>query len=274
MRGLVGSLRAPKGGFGNRVMSFLSLRQIASAFGTRYFSTNDIDRRRVGGIHSKPPVPLSFLKLELASPEEAFEPDGIAKLRERVHLGVSVGFNRPLLGEVFARFAPTGSIRMPQMRCKVCSRHIQATKGTKLGALHFRGGDFAAWNPGAVLPEAYYHSAIDLALGYLPEIKFRIFADDYAHPAIEGVRNRLQQSGLLLESISCEKQLECDHASIASASLVVSTPSTFALTAAMFGEGKVIHSERWVTNRVEEGELFWKLVREKKLPRLEDSEFV
>lgn len=274
MKGLVGTLRTPKGGFGNRVMSFLSLRHVASALNTRYFSSNSLDRQRVAGIHSKLLVPLALAKLEKTYPQDLLQSDSIDVLGERIRRGQSLVFQKPLLGEVFSRYAPVSSAKMPRLKMQSCRVHHPGQNGIPQVALHFRAGDFAQWNPEAVLAEDYYQNAIDLLIARHDELRFRIFTDDTSHPAIPGVSRRLFQSGLLIDSEPCDGSLECDYAAIANSSIIVASPSTFAITAAMFGNASVIHSGKWVKACEDKGEVFWKMVREKSLPGLSNSEIV
>lgn len=274
MKGLVGTLRTPKGGLGNRIMSFLSLRHVASALNTRFFSSNSLDRHRVAGIHSKPFLPLALMKMEKTSPQDLLQPEAIEVLRERICRGRSLVIQKPVLGEVFARYAPASSAKTPLLKLQSCRVHRSGENGIPHVALHFRGGDFAQWNPEAVLSEAYFQDAIDLLIARHNELRFRIFTDDISHPAIPGVSKRLLQSGLLIDSETCDRALECDYAAIANSEIIVASPSTFVITAAMFGNAHVIHSEKWVKACEDKGEVFWKLVRDKSLPGLSDSELV
>lgn len=274
MRGLVGTLRTPKGGLGNRVMSFLSVRHVASALNTRYFSVNVLDRHRVEGIHTKPFLPLALLNMKVTSPRDLLHLDAIDLLDERIQRGQSLVFRKPLLGEVFARYAPLSTAKMPLLRMQPCRIHRSRGDEIPTVALHFRGGDFAQWNPEAVLAEAYYQDAIDLLIARHAELRFRIFTDDKSHLAIPGVSKRLLQSGLLVDSEACGRPMECDYAAIANSSVIVASPSTFAITAAMFGSASVIHSEKWIRACEDKGELFWKMVKERSLPGLSDSEIV
>ena len=255
-------------------MSFLSLRHVASAFNTRYFSSNSLDRHRVAGIHSKPFPPLALLKMEKTSPQVLLQPEAIEFLGERIRRGQSLVFQKPLLGEVFARYAPVSSARMPLLKMQSCPVHRLGQNGIPHVALHFRAGDFAQWNPEAVLAEPYYQDAIDMLIARHNELRFRIFTDDTSHPAIPGVSQRLSQSGLLIDSETCDRALECDFAAIANSSIIVASPSTFVITAAMFSNASVIHSDNWVKACEDKGEVFWKMVREKSLPGLSDSEIV
>ena len=270
----MGTLRTPKGGLGNRIMSFLSLRHVASALNTHYLSSNTLDHHRVAGIHSKHFLPLALLKMEKTSPQVLLQPEAIEFLGERIRRGQSLVFHKPLLGEVFARYAPVSSAKMPLLKMRSCHVHHSGQSGVPHVALHFRAGDFAQWNPEALLAEAYYQNAIDLLIARHNELRFRIFTDDTSHPAIPGVSQRLSQSGLLIDSETCDQAMECDYATIASSSIIVASPSTFVITAAMFGNATVIHSEKWVKACEDKGEVFWKMVRDKSLPGLSDSEIV
>jgi len=68
-----------------------------------------------------------------------------------------------------------------------------------------------------------------------------------------------------VSSEECEHPFSCDFAALIQADRVISSPSTFAITAGFLGSGSAVHSRDWVQNRIDDGDVFWSRVRENSL---------
>jgi hypothetical protein len=123
-----------------------------------------------------------------------------------------------------------------------------------------RGGDFAKWNPNAILSTEYYLQAIEAALDITGRAtKLYVSTDDRTLESWHEV-TRLHSSRLLptlgSRGNARSKALE-DFGALAGADLVVSSPSTFAIWASILGSKRVIHSRQWVESRADLGDRFW-----------------
>lgn len=267
MRGKIGIRATPKGGFGNRALSYLSIRHLAEEVGALYFFVDPHDRQLLTGIH-RPRRLLTRISQQTVFRAADTQRDTFpGEVSDAISHGRSAVFKGPLLGEVLVRFAKTDSRNLTRLRAQQCAKHRKALSSRKLITAHLRAGDFREWEPAAVLPLAYYTSALD-SLGPLAtdEWRVRICVDDESHPALGGLREDVRARGLLLDLKECDSPFDCDLASMAQSEYLISSPSTFALVAGMLGKPRVIHSAHWVQNRVSRGENFWSHIGEGTFP--------
>lgn len=267
MRGKVGVRSIPKGGFGNRVLSYLTIRHIAREVKSAYFFVDPSDRKVVGGIHRPRRLPPRFSRERVFRAADTQRDTFVTEVTDAVSRGISAVFKGPLLGEALVRFARTDSKTLTQLRTTQCLRHQKALASHRLITAHLRAGDFSEWEPDAILPAEYYTSALE-SLGSLPtdEWRVRICFDDRMHPALAPLQHNLESRGLMLDSTDCDDPFGCDLAAMADSEYLISSPSTFALVAGMLGNTRSIHSARWVENRVNRGEKFWQRIGQGTFP--------
>ena len=267
MRGRLGARSAPKGGFGNRVLTYLSIRHIARAVDARYFFSNPADKGLVSGIHRPNRIPRRFVPEKVFKATDTYHEGFLPEIREWVSRGNTVSLRGPLLGEVLVRFAKTDSRELTRLTVSQCREHQQGLVGKRQITVHLRAGDFRQWDPEAILPADYYLSALE-SLGSLPpdEWQVRICVDDSTHSALEVLRDYLKSKDLLAPDLVCHNPFHCDLAAMAQSQILISSPSTFALVAGMLGSSRAIHSARWVENRVNRGERFWEEIGQGTFP--------
>lgn len=258
IRGQVGINSRPFGGFGNRTLTYLSVRHIADAVDAEYFSLNSTDVKFVHGVHQPPRLTsrIGFRRtFRGVDTKEIFFLEDLAEWLSR---GRTAVFKGPLLGEVLVRVAKKDSREFTNLRVKQCAQHQKALGLKKLVSLHLRAGDFREWEPEAILPAEFYIEALE-SLSELSsdEWQVRICVDDRSHPALRTVEDYLKPRALLPGPLTCLSPFECDLAAMAGSEFLVSSPSTFALIAGILGGPRVIHSAKWVSNRVVRGESFW-----------------
>lgn len=256
----------PRGGFGNRLLTFMSLAAIARRLEIRFQPKNLVDRPKIQDIHSPALLPLKLRKVTEFREPEALAPEFIDKSRVLKDRGFSLLARGPFLGEVLATYLDDSTFERPQNLMTVCAEHVSLQQGAPLAGVHIRGGDFIDWDPSAVLPVSYYMDAIDYQRGINPETMFRVFTDDFASPVVQHVVGYLGECGRLIKAVGCEGSFECDFSSMVSSKVLISSPSTFAVAAGFVGGARIIHSEGWVKNRIEKGEHFWVRVRDNTLP--------
>lgn len=259
MYGKVGARSVPKGGFGNRVLSYLSIRHLAEEVSASYFFVDPHDRQLISGIHRPHRMLTRLAQQTVFRAVDTQRDTFVDEVVDAISHGRFAVFKGPLLGEVLVRFAKTDSRKLTQLRAQQCTRHQKSLGSRKLITTHLRAGDFREWEPAAVLPLSYYKAALD-TLGTLAtdEWRVRICVDDESHPALEGLQEDVRARGLLLDLTECDSPFDCDLASMSQSEYLISSPSTFALVAGMLGKPRVIHSAQWVENRVSRGENFWR----------------
>lgn len=130
-------------------------------------------------------------------------------------------------------------------------------------AVHIRGGDFKVWQNGrAILPFEYYKSALDyIGVTFDPYIKtVYVATDDTSLEVYQRVVDYIVNHPNLVRMFSTGNEQE-DFERIASAQHVVSSPSTFAITASMFHSGtyhkRIYHSREWVEEQANRNDQFW-----------------
>jgi len=265
MRGLVGIARLPKGGFGNRLWAYLNLRSIAEITESSYFSKNPVDVRRVRGINRRPKLPLSARRVAEIWPRHLEEGHLVSQIQDYLFEGRVVSLRGPMLGEVFAELAQSPNSIREDILTRRCDSALRASGGERLGVLHLRGGDFADWDPTAILSSDYYLQSVEIVLEHAGSMHFRICTDDPRHPALASVKQHLSSKGLLVADHDCAQPLECDFSAMVESESLISSPSTFSILAGIIGTPFITQSRSWAENRAEKGELFWQLAVSGKL---------
>lgn len=250
----------PQGGFGNRVLSYLSLRMIAQTLSAPYFSINKTDRRLIEGIHKPLLVPMRLRNIVELPKEAPRQEDFLGKVGQLLDDGATLVLKSPQLGEAYARYASLDPAQMVAHHFSLCATHRREAAGHSTTVLHLRGTDFAQWNPDAILGEDYYRDALALLGSRTEGHLFRICTDDPSHASLGPVVAHLQATGRRVSSAQCSQPFECDFAAMTGARFLISSPSTFSISAGLLGKAAVVHSQRWVDNRLQRGELFWEQV--------------
>ena len=250
----------PTGGLGNRLFQYHFLLQVGNQLGARTLipwgkdsqfvtkNTSHLSHRIDTFTDSK----AAFSSKDFGDPLSV---ELIEKIQELTSLKSSVSLVPPFLGEWFFQscFRNPKTLFKPQPRLDV---------GQPFIALHIRGGDFAAWNPDAILPADYYISAIEQSLTQEGNLPVVIVTDDTSQSAIELIRQAYPQQTTMGEQVRRDlKQLSSFHGDFAllgAAKTLISSPSTFAIWASILGENaSVIHSKSWVESMAARGDVFW-----------------
>lgn len=255
----------PKGGFGNRVLNYLCLRQIADQLNVPYFSANATDAKRISGINRKSVATYLPSTWTVFTKTDVHQPQFLQRAREELASGKTIVFKPRLLDVTFAQVASRDSRELVHHRMARCKAHRTAvTTGTTV-TLHLRGTDFSQWNPKAIHGSDYYISALDLIQQEVgTDLAVRVCSDDPSHPALEGVHNHLSSHRMGVPLVECADPFQCDFAAMAQADYLVASPSTFATVAGLLGHPKVIYSRQWVeetANRTDKHELYWQKVQ-------------
>jgi len=126
-------------------------------------------------------------------------------------------------------------------------------------AVHFRGTDFHQWNPASILDPSYYLNSIE-------EVKdassgFILFTDDLNLESYRKVLDFLKDEKLPVavgENSPDRSRYITDFSIMSECDYIISSPSTFSIAAGTIGKHKkIIHSQKWVSDRVQREDKFW-----------------
>jgi hypothetical protein len=133
-----------------------------------------------------------------------------------------------------------------------------------LVGVHFRGTDFKLWDEKAILDFDYYKNAIDFIKKEVKvKLTFIIFTDDKELPAYNLTLDYLNDSELSYR-LGFTDDFKEDFYLLSQCDYVISTPSTFCITASFCGKKskKIIHSKWFVTEYKNKSnyfrDIFWK----------------
>jgi len=168
-----------------------------------------------------------------------------------------IALKPPILGELFYQtcFEDPKTLFKPQKVVAPPNPYI---------AIHIRGGDFASWNPAAILPSSYYRDAIELTMQSRTDFDtpLVIVTDDLAQPSVAEIARifseNLSQGLEIRQIMRSDSDLSTDFRLLGSAETLISSPSTFAIWASILGQNReVLHSKIWVERMANEGDQFW-----------------
>lgn len=118
-------------------------------------------------------------------------------------------------------------------------------------ALHFRGTDFVGWNSKALMRPEYYFNALDHFSAWKSDIT--LFTDDIGHEVVQTlIRN--------VPKLRVDKSMNTSQAflRLAQHKILISSPSTFAIWAAMLGRSSTIVLEQgWINEMYLRDDHFW-----------------
>ena len=255
----------PRGGLGNRLLNHFNLEHIAMALGERFFSANYRDSVYVRGVFRPRLNPLKKSHFEVFGRSDVESPDFLTHASGVIGEGKTIVFRPHLLLDSFAWTEEFFDNSKRRLRAKLCELHSDGPKGPSL-VLHLRGGDFREWNSKAILPLDYYVQSLGLVLGTMGrEVQVRIATDDLNHPALEGLQRHVRQLGVSMASRECRSPLACDFRAMVDADVLVASPSTLCLSAAIIGGMKTIHSQEWLDSSGKSQSYFWMKLKERQV---------
>lgn len=129
----------------------------------------------------------------------------------------------------------------------------------KTCAIHFRGTDFHKWNPNSILDCQYYLNGIEETKSDVDT--YVLFTDDHSLESYSEVEKYLKENNLnffLGKNTSDRRNYISDFSIMTECDYIISSPSTFCISAGFVGKKKkIIHSKKWVEQRVEADDKFW-----------------
>lgn len=117
--------------------------------------------------------------------------------------------------------------------------------------IHFRGRDFALWDPDSIIPSSYFIEGIE---DRMPE-NIYLCSDDLSHPNIKGVLEWLRDKEINLR-LGAGNMLQ-DLYMLASCHSIIASPSTFSLTSAIIGGKNIVYPARFAQKKADLDSQFW-----------------
>ncbi len=126
-------------------------------------------------------------------------------------------------------------------------------------AVHFRGTDFHQWNPESILSSDYYLRSIEETKNFINT--YILFTDDYTLDSFIKVEKYLKDNKIkyfLGKNTSDRMDYISDFSIMTECDYIISSPSTFCISAGFVGKNKkIIHSKDWIEKRVSVNDKFW-----------------
>lgn len=253
---MIGMLKKPVGQLGNQLFQYNTLLQLSNVLQTRNFyhgfnhlSKLQLPPKSLPGLHKFHIKTNNISRLEIEEATKNGHLESFLKSKNTSNIIIPPG----LMGEIFFEILFSDP-RLIFKDVKPISL-FSPTEKVKVG-MHFRGGDFAAWNERAVMSKEYYMNAIDLVSGLSDsELTISIFTDDVSNPV---VLDLLKEKSFKLELSTSSSNVGTDFYSLGKSDYIIASPSTFAFWSSLTNEDcKVIYSKEWIEHRLSENDKFW-----------------
>ena len=254
------------GGIGNQLFQLNFLHQAAKQLDTSLFHRQSQAGRMVH-LSQRPKISnalrsltsVSFSKSEI---EMAGYRAWLSRACELLTMGRSITIEPGVLGSIFFDSCMESPRNIIPLRAMAFDSVQDVASNTIQIAIHFRGGDFASWNPSAILQRDYYMDALDyLDSAGIDMSNIYFSTDDTQHETSQFILRRLGKEPNLTSKTSE------DFFMLSKSNYLISSPSTFSFWAAVLGENvKVIHSKRWLDQCEEKESKFWIDVRKNRKP--------
>lgn len=234
------------GRFGNKLFYYNNLVQVSKYFGHDYyaprFSSDNIfefsDKNNQTSVIGQVDINHHYL---IENKDNGFK-DALFHLQ-------------PCLGDLFFEFDLLKTNDIFTFKSKL----IQNITNDKMAVgVHFRGTDFNVWDSKAILPTKYYIDSIDFILNIDNDVIFKLFTDDTSLQSYNDVKTYLIQNNIN-HDFGNISSLEDDFINLSYCDYIISSPSTFAITAGFCGKEnkKIIHSQNWLDYQCDKGDKFW-----------------
>lgn len=146
----------------------------------------------------------------------------------------------PNLFEYFYEFSNLSTFNIFKLKS-------QEMKNDPKVAVHFRGTDFFQWDKNCVLNYDYYLDSLIFVLNESNNVSIHLFTDDMNLPSFKKTTEWLISQKINYNLGNISNYLD-DFILISSSDYVISSPSTFCITASICGKKnkKIIHSKDFI----------------------------
>ena len=228
--------RFPQCGVGNKLLYYWNLRQKSNANGYDWDMVSDADINSI---------------IDIQYPSLNFD------MRKHMELPFCLGENffnytknRVPIGDIFKlKFEKTGNT--------ICTNFEYCY-------IHLRGGDFRFWKNGeGMLSLDYYWNSLNHIIKIAKKpLHIQFITDDKNHPHLLPLSQLMDTNDINygmhpLRENDITNDWSEDWYTLAHADYIISSPSTFAITAGMISNAYITHSKEWVDKRVSENDSFW-----------------
>lgn len=260
---MIGFLQLPTGRMGNVLIQYAFLREIAYRCSIDYFFPQlpyieyfeDFEKRNFS-------LWLKIKKKKIIN-MDIIDQMGMDNFLNSVIKWNKEGYNivlqPPMLGHLFS-FKDINPTRFIKIKEEIVRTPQFFDDKTNVG-IHFRGTDFQSWNQKSILPGEFYINAVERVVEEREKekLRFLLFTDDTTLSSYKLVTNFLTAKQIEFRPGNPENFLMDDFQAISQCDIVISSPSTFAIVAALMGKERktIYHSKEWVEYCAEKNEQFW-----------------
>ena len=233
-------------GFGNRFLLLNNLLQLSHFSGHRIaftpFKGLDMFKEIEGNMISLPEITIH----QDLTPQELLD---TPKENITLHPNLNYKLESATLFELFFKFNEVSTFDLfSQIKPNINSDKINV-------GVHFRGLDFRIWDPKCLLDASYYIDAIQFVVDEIKEdFNLTLYYDDSRLESFKTVITWLDVNKIEYSRGSCTDRNDPDmwgqddFFSLSQCDYIISSPSTFCITAAMCGRKnkKIIHSKAFL----------------------------
>ncbi len=127
------------------------------------------------------------------------------------------------------------------------------SKPSAIGVIHFRGTDFASWKSHSIIDSNFFLEAVRSYIDVVTT--WVVVTDDPSHLVVKDLSQSLLSECTYLGAVSTGRY--ADYCRLMNAPLIIASPSTFALSAAVLGRGAIVFPKSYAAIEAEKGSEFW-----------------
>ena len=252
---MIGMINPPVGQFGNQLFQLNTLWQLSENLNTDYFYWGFNSLTQLGIKNARKPDlkqiirPLKYIDAKsITGAVTSGDLAGLFTETKTKNYLIPSG----MMGEYFFDLL----FQDPRLLLNLqkTNKHRENERVVKVG-LHFRGKDFAQWNPKAVMNSEYYKRAIFQILSENTgqTLETTIFTDDFDNEVVQELLSWKDHDFILSEG-----KLRQDFLAMGRCDYIVASPSTFVFWASLsWNKPKMIYSHEWIEHRLESKDKFW-----------------
>ena len=236
--------------FGNKLLGLNNLIQISKYYNQDYWFT--------------PFNGLELFDIKNKTKDYNYQPYETINITDLINNKETLSFDNdkiyylePCLIELFHKFNDTSTFDIFKLKESIINHK-------KIVGVHYRGTDFKLWDEKSILPYEYYKNSIDFVLNDIKEdFTFKLFSDDYSLDSFNKSVEYLKSLNINYEFGNLN-DFSLDFKSLAYCDYIISTPSTFCITASICGlkNKKIIHNKEWILDYKLKSDyfrdIFWK----------------
>lgn len=259
---MIGYKKEFTGRMGNRLFQYHFMKQLSIKCDTEYFNSKIPDNKWFDDMNEKKLTWKPFQKKIKFSSKDIISLGKINFLEEVVD---AISKNKiiilepPILGDLFYDYLFTNPNNCIKIKEEYKLSNLDKNDEITNVAIHFRGTDFESWNKDAILDINYYLNAIDfIKEKETKNLIFHLFTDDLSLDSYKKVIKYLHSQKFMYKLGNMSQEAIFDFYTMSECDIIISSPSTFSIWAGIIGkEKKIIHSEKWINNRINFDDKFW-----------------